>query len=188
MKSFWQSITKGNAGDAILTGYKGYLKDMPVYDEVISLTKSSEGHSQYALDFGCGVGRNTTTLAKDYKKVVGFDLPNMIELVPDENKSNSILYTSDWSTVKSFRFDLVLASLVFQHIDDQELHDYLKDINTDKLVLHSRTWIDDTGTEVLTIVEQYFNIEHIEYQKDPNGNTNDHFLAVLRSKNAEASI
>ena len=61
---------------------------------------------------------------------------------------------------------------------------YLSELKTDKLVLHSRNWMDDTGTEVLTIVNNYFNIEHIEYQKDPNGNQNDHFLASFRSKNA----
>jgi trans-aconitate methyltransferase len=181
-KDVWLNATIEDAGDLILTGYTGDFKDMPVYEEVISLTKSLEGHSQYALDFGCGVGRNTMSLAKDYRKVVGFDLPSMISLVPDDNKSNNILYTSDWSTVKSFKFDLVLASLVFQHIHDDELNEYLSELNTSKLVLHSRTWMDDTGTEVLTIVEKYFNIETIEYVRDPNNPIDDHFIAVLRKR------
>jgi SAM-dependent methyltransferase len=86
MKSFWESVTAKNAGDAILTGYAGEFKDMPVYNEVISLTKSSEGNQQYALDFGCGVGRNTVALSKDYYRVIGYDLPNMLSLVPKENK------------------------------------------------------------------------------------------------------
>lgn len=183
-KEVWLNATADNAGDLILTGYDGEFKDMPVYNEVISLTKSSDGHSQYALDFGCGVGRNTIALAKDYRKVVGFDLPSMISLVPDENKLNSILYTSEWSMVKSFKFDLVLASLVFQHIEDSELNEYLNDISkmTDKIVIHSRTWIDHSETKVLPILEKYFIMESIEHTADPNNPIDDHFIAVMRTR------
>jgi len=183
-KDTWLNATSEDAGDLILTGYTGEFKDMPVYDEVISLTKSSDGHSQYALDFGCGVGRNTIALSKDYSKVVGFDLPSMISLVPIENQSNNILYTSDWDTVKSFRFDVVLASLVFQHIDDDELDSYLKDLfkMTNKIVLHSRTWIDHSESKVLPIVEKYFIIDSIEHTQDPNNPIDDHFIAVLKGR------
>lgn len=185
MKSFWETRDANTAGDAILTGYTGAFKDMPVYSEVLELASGVQPHNwQYVLDFGCGVGRNTKALSQTYVKAIGYDLPNMISLVPEENKGSNIAYTSDWDKIKGIPFDTVLASLVFQHIHDDELDTYLRDMNTDKLVLHSRTWMDDTNTEVLTIVEKYFNMEHIEYQKDPNGNTNDHFLAVLRSKNA----
>jgi cyclopropane fatty-acyl-phospholipid synthase-like methyltransferase len=183
-KDVWLNATIEDAGDLILTGYTGEFKDMPVYDEVMSLTKSSNEHGQYALDFGCGVGRNTVALAKDYKKVVGFDLPSMLSLVPSENKLNNILYTSDWNTVKSFKFDVVLASLVFQHIDDIELHEYLEDLvkMTNKIVLHSRTWIDHSDSEVLPIVEKYFIIDSIDYTRDPNNPIDDHFIAVLKGR------
>jgi cyclopropane fatty-acyl-phospholipid synthase-like methyltransferase len=183
-KDIWLNANEETAGDLILTGYTGEFKNMPVYDEVISLTKSLEGHNQYALDFGCGVGRNTRAMTKDYKKVVGFDLPSMISLVPAENQSNNILYTSDWSTVKSFKFDLVLASLVFQHIEDSELNEYLNDISniTDKIVIHSRTWIDHSETKVLPILEKYFIMDSIEHTTDPNNPIDDHFIAVMRTK------
>ena len=183
-KDVWLNATKDNAGDLILTGYEGEFKDMPVYEEVISLAKGLEGHSQYVLDFGCGVGRNTVTLSKTYNKVIGFDLPSMIDLVPEENKSNSILYLSDWSDVKKFSFDTVLASLVFQHIENNELEGYLQDIKqiTNKLVVHSRTWIDHSNSEVLPILEKYFIIDQIEYTKDPNNPVHDHFIATLTSR------
>jgi 2-polyprenyl-3-methyl-5-hydroxy-6-metoxy-1,4-benzoquinol methylase len=184
MKQFWENLTSVNAGDAILTGYKGAFKNMPVYKEVIDLAKGTPNNSQYVLDFGCGVGRNSVALAKTYSNVIAFDLPNMINLVPEENKLNNIVYTSNWGRIKGIMFDMVLASLVFQHIHDDELNQYLSELNTNKLVLHSRTWMDDTGTKVLTILEKYFNIEDIKYTKDPNGNESDHFLALLRSKNA----
>jgi 2-polyprenyl-3-methyl-5-hydroxy-6-metoxy-1,4-benzoquinol methylase len=179
MKSFWQSLDKNNAGNAILTGYEGKFEDMPVYDEVLSLAKGQEHERQYALDFGCGVGRNTLELSRSYSKVVGYDLPNMIDLVPEANKGNGIYYTSNWAAVKDITFDTVLASLVFQHIDDNELHEYLKDLKTNKLVLHSRLWMDDTNSQVLDIVEKYFKIEFIEYVRNPNNSLDDHFIGVL---------
>lgn len=178
-KDVWLNANKETAGDLILTGYSGEFKDMPVYEEVIDLAKGVDGRSQYVLDFGCGVGRNSAALSKTYSKVVAFDLPSMIGLVPEENKLNNILYSSDWDKVKTIPYDMVLASLVFQHIHDDELNKYLSELKADKIVLHSRTWMDDTGTEVLTIVKNYFNIEHISYTKDPNGNESDHFLALL---------
>jgi 2-polyprenyl-3-methyl-5-hydroxy-6-metoxy-1,4-benzoquinol methylase len=179
-RDFWESITEVNAGDAILTGYVGDLKSMPVYLDVISLV----GNGNSALDFGCGVGRNTNVLSKHFKSVIGYDLPNMILLVPNENKNKKINYSSDWESLKSLKFDAVLASLVLQHIEESELNQYLYDISqmTDKLIMHSRTWIDHTKTEVLPIVEKYFIMETVIYQKDPNGNSNDHFIAVLNSK------
>jgi len=183
-KDVWLNANKENAGDLILTGYEGEFKDMPVYTEVMSLTKGLEGHRQYALDFGCGVGRNTFPLSKDYHRVIGYDLPSMLDLVPEDNKFENIIYESDWNKIKNIEFDLVLASLVFQHIDDTELDYYLQDLNkmTDKLVLHSRTWIDHSNTEVLSIVEKYFIIDSIDYTRDPNSPIDDHFIATLKPR------
>ncbi len=179
-KDIWLSANNETAGDLILTGYSGPLKDMPVYNYV----KKLFGSGGTALDFGCGVGRNSVALAETYNKVVSFDLPNMIDLVPEENKLDNILYTTDWEHVKSFKFDTVLASLVFQHIEDSELDLYLNDLSqiVDNLVLHSRTWIDHSSSQVLPIVEKYFIIDTIEYLKDPNNPIEDHFIARLQKR------
>jgi 2-polyprenyl-3-methyl-5-hydroxy-6-metoxy-1,4-benzoquinol methylase len=179
-KDVWLGANKETAGDLILTGYMGEFKDMPVYDEV----KALFGSGSVALDFGCGVGRNSVALAKTYDKVISFDLPNMINLVPEENNLANITYTSDWEYVKSFKIDTVLASLVFQHIDDSELNSYLNDLSqiVDRLVLHSRTWIDHSASQVLPIVEKYFIINTIEYSRDPNSPIDDHFIATLNKR------
>lgn len=176
-KDVWLNANKDDAGDLILTGYKGEFKDMPVYEEIISLV----GSSDRVLDFGCGVGRNTIALSKINNFVYGFDLPSMLSLVPKENKSENIVYVADWNFIKELKFNCVLASLVFQHIDDEELKNYLRDLSiiTDKLILHSRTWIDHTETKVLDIVEKYFILEYIKYTKDPNNPIDDHFIATL---------
>jgi 2-polyprenyl-3-methyl-5-hydroxy-6-metoxy-1,4-benzoquinol methylase len=179
-KDIWLEATKETAGDLILTGYTGEFKDMPVYDEV----KSLFGSGFVALDFGCGVGRNSVELSKTYDHVVAFDLPSMIDLVPEENKLSNIEYTTSWDLVKGFKFGTVLASLVFQHIEDSELEEYLKDLSqiADRLVLHSRTWIDHSASQVLPIVEKYFIIDTIEYSRDPNNPIDDHFIATLNKR------
>jgi 2-polyprenyl-3-methyl-5-hydroxy-6-metoxy-1,4-benzoquinol methylase len=179
-KDVWLNANQETAGDLILTGYHGPLRDMPVYDEVRSLF----GHGSAALDFGCGVGRNSVALSDTYDKVISFDLPSMIGLVPEDNKLSNITYTTDWEYVKSFKFDTVLASLVFQHIEDSELNSYLADLSqiADRLVLHSRTWIDHSASQVLPIVEKYFIIDNIEYSRDPNNPIEDHFIATLNKR------
>ncbi len=179
-KDIWLNANKETAGDLILTGYTGQLRDMPVYDEVSSLF----GNGEYSLDFGCGVGRNSVALSENYSNVIAFDLPSMISLVPEDNKLSNIIYTTDWEYVKSFKFNMVLASLVFQHIEDTELDSYLNDLSqiTDRLVLHSRTWIDHSNSQVLPIVEKYFIIDTIEYSRDPNNSIDDHFIAVLKGR------
>lgn len=179
-KDVWLEANQHTAGDLILTGYNGQLKDMPVYDEV----RTHFGSGEVALDFGCGVGRNSVALSETYNKVISFDLPSMINLVPKENKLDGIEYTTDWEYVKTFKFDIALASLVFQHIEDSELNSYLSDLShiVDKLVLHSRTWIDHSGSQVLPIVEKYFIIDTIEYTRDPNNPVDDHFIATLNKK------
>jgi 2-polyprenyl-3-methyl-5-hydroxy-6-metoxy-1,4-benzoquinol methylase len=179
-KDIWLNANEQTAGDLILTGYNGPFKDMPVYDEV----KNLFGSGSTALDFGCGVGRNSVALAETYDKVIAFDLPSMINLVPEENKLENIIYTSDWEHVKSLKMDTVLASLVFQHIEDSELDSYLNDLShiVDRLVLHSRTWIDHSASQVLPIVEKYFIINTIEYSRDPNSPIDDHFIATLNKR------
>ena len=179
-KDVWLNANEDTAGDLILTGYFGPLKDMPVYDEV----KSLFGSGFVALDFGCGVGRNSVELSKTYDQVISFDLPSMINLVPEENKLSNIEYTTSWERVKGFKFGTVLASLVFQHIEDSELDSYLNDLSqiADRLVLHSRTWIDHSASQVLPIVEKYFIIDTIEYSRDPNNPIDDHFIATLNKR------
>ena len=179
-KDIWLNANEQTAGDLILTGYTGSFKDMPVYDEVRSLF----GSGSTALDFGCGVGRNSVALSETYDKVISFDLPSMINLVPEENRLSNITYTSDWEYVKSLKIDTVLASLVFQHIEDSELESYLNDLSqiVDRLVLHSRTWIDHSSSQVLPIVEKYFIIDTIEYSTDPNNPIDDHFIATLNKR------
>jgi 2-polyprenyl-3-methyl-5-hydroxy-6-metoxy-1,4-benzoquinol methylase len=170
-KSFWESVNIENAGDRILTGFNGHLKDIKPYETLIDLC----GNGNTVLDFGCGVGRHSVALSKNFKRVYGFDLKQMISLVPIENRVSNIKYSSDWANVKNKKFDVILASIVFQHIDDTELRSYLKDMvnMSDTIVLHSRTWMDDTNSLVSDIVKEYYSFETFEQM-------GDHFIAVCK--------
>jgi cyclopropane fatty-acyl-phospholipid synthase-like methyltransferase len=181
---FWDSLDKETAGDAILTGYKGDLAYMPLYEEVHN--KVPGGHS--VLDFGCGVGRNIPSLVNKFEKVVGYDFPNMLDLVPEGRKQVSndpykLSYSSNWDYVSLQKYDCIFASLVFQHIDEEELNTYLSDMQgmlVNKLVVHSRTTLDNGTTLVLPIIEKYFALDSIDYKKDPNSAAYDHFIAVFK--------
>jgi hypothetical protein len=52
---------------------------------------------------------------------------------------------SEWDTLKSFRFDCIYATIVFQHIHEKDLNNYLQNIKqmTNKLVVSGRRFNDD---------------------------------------------
>jgi 2-polyprenyl-3-methyl-5-hydroxy-6-metoxy-1,4-benzoquinol methylase len=174
-KSFWLDVNAENAGNKILTGYIDRLEDMPVWQEFVQVLGSGEN----ALDFGCGIGRYSKELSYKFKNVIGYDLMPMLELIPDNNKLDNIIYTSNWDELKTNKFDVIVASLVFQHIDYAELNSYLEDMSkmTKKIVLGSRTWLDDTNHSVLEVVSQYFDINII------GPISGDHFISILNSRN-----
>lgn len=166
---FWSTLDKNTAADAILTGHVESFEDMPVFQDVISLC----GTNNIVLDFGCGVGRNMKALLQKNNTVVGFDFPNMVSMcmVPGA--------TSNWEDVIAKKYDVVLASLVFQHIHPEDLKEYMKYLMaiTPKIVLHSRTWFDFTGDSVKDFFSGYDNI--FEEVIDTDG---DHFLSILHIK------
>jgi ubiquinone/menaquinone biosynthesis C-methylase UbiE len=77
---------------------------------------------EYALDFGCGVGRLTQAIATQFKRVVGVDLsPAMIEHARNYQKSGSrveyvVNETPDLKLFRDAKFDLVYSSITLQHM------------------------------------------------------------------------
>jgi SAM-dependent methyltransferase len=108
------------------------------------------------LDFGCGVGRNIFDFSHKFKnwKFYGYDNPNMLKKAKEysikkfnkniEDYPNIQLF-SEWDTLTSFRFDCIYATIVFQHIHEKDLNNYLQDIKqmTNKLVVSGRRFNDD---------------------------------------------
>ena len=182
MSEFWESLDDRDiALDAILTGYKGEVIDMPVYEYVTRYLK----HAGSILDFGCGAGRNLKYLINHYNVVYGYDYPNMLKFVPRETKEAENLYLlSNTSSVYARNYDEVLFSLVLQHIHPNELREILEELSlcSRRFIIHSRIWVDFTEELILPIIEEYLRIDMIEYMRDPNSDRDDHFVGVFVPK------
>ena len=184
MSEFWSNLTdESEALDAILTGYKGEVKNMPIYEDV---TKYLVGnHDKSVLDFGCGAGRNIQWLKHNYKTVYGYDFPNMLKLAARETLEDENVYlSSNLDDICSRDYDVVLFSLVLQHIHPNELRDILKELCScsRQFIIHSRTWVDFTFEPILPILNEFFDHDVLEYKKDPNSELNDHFVGVFFPK------
>jgi len=81
---------------------------------------------QHALDFGCGVGRLTIPLSKNFVQCVGVDISEtMIKLAKKYLNSPNCKYmvNSDkkLSMFENDSFDLIYSSIVLQHVPEKEL-------------------------------------------------------------------
>ena len=78
-------------------------------------------------------------------------------------------------------YDEVLFSLVLQHIYPDEIRSILRELTllSRKFIIHSRTWVDFTQEDIMPILEEFFTVNMIEYNKDPNSPKNDHFIGVF---------
>jgi SAM-dependent methyltransferase len=108
--------------DAILSGYRDGKPFAP-YIPTIDV-----GSGARVLDFGCGLGRNFPYLITIAQQVVGYDVVEMIQRARAQPSQPAVALEDDWAAVREQRFDLVFASLVFQHIEPAQLERYLDDI------------------------------------------------------------
>ena len=97
-------------------------------EEIINLCKKLGYPSefQYALDFGCGVGRLTIPLSKNFVHCIGVDISEtMIKLAKKYQNSPNCKYivNSDkkLSVFDNNSFDLIYSSIVLQHVPEKEL-------------------------------------------------------------------
>ena len=108
------------------------------------------------LDFGCGICRNTCYMSMTYPhwNVYGYDNDNMLKHAHtfcnqkysiSLYKQSNLTLTSNWEQLKTQNFDVIFASLVFQHIHEKNINEYLKDIlkMTKKLIVSGRRFNDE---------------------------------------------
>jgi ubiquinone/menaquinone biosynthesis C-methylase UbiE len=99
----------------------------------------------YALDFGCGVGRLSQAIASHFDRVIGVDLsPAMIEHARNYQKSGSrveyvVNEASDLRLFRDAKFDLVYSSITLQHMParfaKQYIAEFLRVLNPDGILL-----------------------------------------------------
>ena len=120
----WLAVARaGDLDDVrerILTGYKDGKPFAP-YVPTIALPAPL----RRVLDFGCGLGRNVPYLRSIADEVVGFDLPPMIERGRALGLPAHL--TSDWDDVRSRSYDLIVATLVLQHVEPDACRRYVED-------------------------------------------------------------
>lgn len=86
-----------------------------------------------ALDFGCGVGRLTQSLAERFRFCYGIDIsPTMIRLANQYNKSKPKCkyLVNDAERVSSFKndfFSFIYSSITLQHMQTKLAKNYLKE-------------------------------------------------------------
>jgi SAM-dependent methyltransferase len=86
-----------------------------------------------ALDFGCGVGRITRTLADHFESVDGVDVArSMIARARDLNRSHPgcrfhVIRTADLGSFPTAAFDVVYSRLVLQHLSPPVVSAYVRE-------------------------------------------------------------
>jgi SAM-dependent methyltransferase len=124
--SDWSAIAREAPADElrerILTGFKDGKPFTP-YVPTLALPTGLAS----VLDFGCGVGRNFPYLRTLAREIAGFDLPDMIARCRTLAPEPPDRLFDDWNVVRTRRFDLVVASLVLQHIEPALCRGYLSD-------------------------------------------------------------
>jgi SAM-dependent methyltransferase len=98
-------------------------------DEISELMSAAEKldlprQRQWALDFGCGVGRLTRALAPLFQNVVGIDISeSMLRRAAALNPQKNCQFVhndSDSLPFPSGKFDLIYTALVLQHVPSQK--------------------------------------------------------------------
>ena len=149
------------------------------------------------LDFGCGVGRNIFDFSRNFPnwKFYGYDNPHMLDKANEYSKLkfNKTIYDysnieliRNWEQLKKIKFDCIYATLVFQHIHENDLNLYLQDIKrmTNKLIVSGRRFnddmVDDKYKNTWEIFENngYYpsNINDIKYSIE--GDLEEHTLCI----------
>ncbi|MGA8261005.1 MAG: alkaline phosphatase family protein [Arenicellales bacterium] len=162
--SYWQSaagLGEDDLKEALLTDYKEGKPFSPQsYDFFEPGTSAG-----CLLDFGCGIGRNFQALRTVSDELVAFDLPEMVDACRRYASCDGVILQSDWSQVETRRFDVVVATLVFQHMERPLVLGVLRALARicDFLYVTTRVWADGKGhPNVLALIDESGKFEYVK--------------------------
>ena len=122
-----------------------------------------KGRKYKILDFGCGIGRHFKYFKGFSTELHGYDLESIVGRCEELCKEDIDLLTSDWSTIQQNKYDMVIASFVFQTMDSAEaVKKFLEDMRkiTSTLYITTRCYIDGPEHEnVAKIIQDDPNFE-----------------------------
>ena len=105
-------------------------------DELLAYQKKKRKlrsqHTDYALDFGCGIGRLTQALYPEYHHVVGVDISKeMVRLARQYNRwGKNVRYVTtaqSLTTKLDMRFDLIYSRITLQHMPADVQREYVRE-------------------------------------------------------------
>lgn len=155
-KQHWEDMGELDPCWAILTepGTKYGKWDLEKFfetgsHEISRLTRVAERlglpeQYDWALDFGCGVGRLTRALALHFKNVIGIDISQSMlrQAVALNSCANCqfLLNDSESLPFPTGQFDLIYTALVLQHVPSQEsirryISEFVRVLNTGGLLV-----------------------------------------------------
>ena len=147
LKDNWEELGKKDAYWAVLTNpskinnkwdleefYESGRNWVNAIFKALNLEEhlAEKGH---ALDFGCGPGRLSQGLCRNFENVVGVDISSsMIKKANQQNKFKekciySVNSTNDLSQFESNQFDFVLSFITLQHIEKKYTLNYIKEFS-----------------------------------------------------------
>jgi len=152
----WSHIEQFNLNKVIDLVLTNGTSDTIKSDMWLTPTIGDKSESLSVLDFGCGVGRNIFDFSQNFQnwKFYGYDNPHMLDKANEYSKLkfNKTIYDysnieliSNWEQLKKIKFDCIYATIVFQHIHENDLNLYLQDIKqmTHRLIVSGRRFNDD---------------------------------------------
>lgn len=155
MKSIWTRYAASSVSDSdvmreICAGLADETGFEPDY-EVIRQCKLDTASKLRILDFGAGMLRNSVGLLQMSKKwqVTAYDsLPMLsrgLRYFRNRLDMSRLTLETNWATLQTQRFDVVIAILVFQHIESGPLREIVQTLcsMTGRLCVFGRRSLDD---------------------------------------------
>jgi len=162
---YWRKVASGTIDDikeALITGYKSGARYLPHNFPLLNPAATP----CRILDFGCGIGRNFSSLQRFANSLTGFDIPEMIEACRLHSEIENAELSSDWNAIASKRYDLTVATLTLQHVTPRSaLLYYLEGIAriSPYLYISSRAWWD--GEQHDNLLKLILDTGHFEFFK-----------------------